>query len=320
MAIFITVRKIINMIRINRFEGLIAAPFTPMDKKGIINYDIIPGYYDLLEKNGVTGAFINGSTGECASLTSKERQLQAEAWSSCHRAGGKVRIINMIGGTSYQECIDHALLSSENAIEAVAIVAPYYFKPSSEDALAEFCTRVGEAVPCMPVYFYHIPVLTGVNLSMFTFIRKISDMLPNFAGIKFTHEDMMDFQLCLNYKDGAYNLLWGRDECLLSALATGCRGAVGSTFNYAAPLYLKLIEVFNSGDIAEARRLQNLSIEIVRLLGKYGGMGTGKAFMKYIGLDCGSFRSPVSNMEKSLYASFVKDVEGLGAEEVFSKL
>jgi dihydrodipicolinate synthase/N-acetylneuraminate lyase len=51
-------------MKIQKYEGLVAAPFTPMDKDGNINYDMIKPYYDFLEKNGVVGAFINGSTGE----------------------------------------------------------------------------------------------------------------------------------------------------------------------------------------------------------------------------------------------------------------
>lgn len=305
------------MININKFTGLVAAPFTPMDEKGNINYSLIPDYYKMLEKNGIKGAFINGSTGEGPSLTMKEKQLQTEAWAACSRKGGKVRIISLVGGTSYKECIENAIFSKEAGAAAIAVVAPYYFRPPTEDILAEFCAKVGESVPEMPLYFYHIPELTGVNLSMHSFLRKVTVMVPGFTGIKFTHNDMMDLQLCLSYKNGAYDILWGHDECLLPALAAGCRGAVGSTYNYAAPLYHKLINAFEN-DMSEARRLQNLSVSIVSLLGKYGGMATGKAFMKYIGLDCGNFRSPVVNMDPELYGSFECDVRSLNIDGYFS--
>jgi N-acetylneuraminate lyase len=151
------------------------------------------------------------------------------------------------------------------------------------------------------------------------FLELISQMLPNFAGIKYTHEDFMDFLTCLNFDGGKYDLLWGRDECILSALVLGCKGAVGSTYNYAAPLYHSLIVAFNNGDLDKARQLQLLSIIIVELLGKYGGMATGKAFMKYVGLDCGSFRSPVKNMPDDQFDKFVKDVMRLHMDHMFSR-
>ena len=293
-------------MNIQKFEGLVAAPFTPMDEAGNLNLSIIPEYYNFLEKNGVTGVFINGTTGEGPSLTQKEKQLQAEAWSECLKSGGKMRIINLVGGTSYQECIENAIFSKETGLSAIAIVAPYYFKPADETQLAEFVARVGESVPDMPVYFYHIPLFTGVNMPMAGFLKKISVMLPNFAGIKYTPEDFGDLLSCLNFEDGKYDILWGRDECLLSALVSGCRGAVGSTYNFAAPLYLALIDSFNKGNLSEARKLQQLSVDIVSLFGKYGGIATGKAFMKYVGIDCGKFRSPVKNMTDEMYGDFVK--------------
>jgi N-acetylneuraminate lyase len=306
-------------MKINKHEGLIAAPFTPMDKRGNLNSDMIPDYYKFLEKNGITAAFVNGSTGEGASMTQKEKMLNASKWVECYKAGGKMHVINLVGGTSYQECIENAIFSYEAGIAAIAMVAPYYFKPSDAGHLAEFVARVGESVPDMPVYFYHIPVLTGVTIPMKGFLERISGMLPNFAGIKYTHEDFMDFMWCLSYKNGEYDLLWGRDECMLSALVIGTKGFIGSTYNYAAPIYISLIKAFNEGNLVEARDMQNKSIGMINLLGKYGGMGTGKAFMKYVGLDCGEFRLPVSNMDNSLYDEFVMDIRKLDIEEWFSR-
>jgi N-acetylneuraminate lyase len=151
------------MITINKFAGLVAAPFTPMDKYGNLNLELVPEYYSFLEKNGIVGAFINGSNGEGVSMTQKEKQIHASKWAECLRKGGKTRIINLVGGTSYNECIENAVFSAEAGLSAIALLAPYYFKPSDETQLAEFVARVGESVPDTPVYFYHIPVLTGLR-------------------------------------------------------------------------------------------------------------------------------------------------------------
>ena len=144
-------------------------------------------------------------------------------------------------------------------------------------------------------------------------------MLPNFAGLKYTDEDLMDFLSCINYRDGEFDMLYGRDEFMLAVLALGCKGFVGSTYNYAAPLYHKLIKAFKGGNLEEARKLQQKSIDMIELLGKYGGMATGKAYMKLAGLDCGNFRPPVSNMPDGMFSAFVKDVKELGIDDLFSK-
>ena len=47
-------------------------------------------------------------------------------------------------------------------------------------------------------------------------------------------------------------ILMGRDEMLLGALATGVKGAVGSTYNYAAPVYQRIRAAVASGNFDAA--------------------------------------------------------------------
>ncbi|HCY42050.1 MAG TPA: dihydrodipicolinate synthetase [Prolixibacteraceae bacterium] len=303
-----------------KFEGLIAAPFTPMDSKGEILYDQISVYYDFLGKNKIVGAFINGSTGEGVSLTQKEKMKTVEAWTAKSKEKKTVKIISLVGGTSYKECIENAQHSAENGIDAIALLAPYYFKPAGAKQLAEFCALVAEAVPQTPVYFYHIPVLSGCYVNMIDFLQEAAPIIPNLVGIKYTHEDFMDFLSCIHFMDGKFDMMWGRDENMLSALALGSRSAVGSTFNYAAPLYYQMIDAFDNNDLPKARKLQQMSIDMIRLLGKYGGIATGKAYMKYVGLDMGQFRLPVKNTWVENYENFTNDVNSLNMQEFFSKL
>lgn len=304
-------------MEIKKFEGLVAAPFTPMFPDGEINTGIIGRYHDMLVKNCVVGAFINGSTGEGVSTTMREKLEVMETWAK-HSSSGSLKVINLLGGTCAKDCIEMAKESQKMGIYAVALTSPSYFKPANVKMLAEFFVKVAEAVPEMPVYYYHIPVLTGGFFNMIDFMREVATRVPNFAGIKYTHEDFLDFLSCLNYDGGRYDMLWGRDENFLSALVLGARGAVGSTFNYAAPLYYRLIEAFDRNDLVAARAHQQKSIDMITLLGKYGGIATGKAYMRFIGLECGEFRLPVRNMSLTDYEAFVTDVKSLEMDELFS--
>jgi len=306
-------------MKIEKITGLIAAPFTPMHPDGEVNVQVIEKYHGLLSSTGVVGAFINGSTGEGVSTTLREKLMVAEAWAKA-TSGGNIKVINHLGGTCYKDCIELAKESKKMGLHAVALTSPSYFKPANVKMLAEFFSKVAESVPDMPVYYYHIPVLTGGFFNMIDFVREVAPRVQNFAGIKYTHEDFMDFLSCLNYESGRYDMLWGRDENFLSALVLGARGAVGSTYNYAAPLYHKMIEAFDRNDQEGARALQQKSIDIITLLGKYGGIATGKAYMRFIGLDCGEFRLPVRNMSSSDYLAFVRDVKNLDMDDLFSKI
>jgi N-acetylneuraminate lyase len=298
-------------MKIQRLQGLIAAPFTPMNNDGSLHLDIIPAYYEMLKANGITGAFICGSTGEGVSLTVSERKAVAEAWAACTKNDSSFTVMPLLGGTCLADCKELALHAKAVGLDAVSFTAPFYFKPANAEVLAQCCAEVAAVVPDMPFYYYHIPVLTGVGFTMYDLLQAIDGKVPNFAGIKYTHEDFMDFLSCINFKNGKYDMLWGRDENMLPALALGTKASVGSTFNYAAPLYYKLIDAFNNGDLASAQSLQQQSIDMIRLLGKYGGIATGKAYMKLIGVDCGEFRLPVKNMSAEEFTAFKKDVAQL---------
>ena len=298
-----------NIENKNHLQGLIAAPFTPMHADGSLNLDIIPAYYQMLKDNGITGAFICGSTGEGVSLTTNEKKLVAEAWASCTKQDKEFKVMTLLGGTSISDCKDLARHARKIGLYAVSFTAPFYFKPADVDVLAKICEEIAAEVPDMPFYYYHIPVLTGVGFAMFDLLRAVDGKISNFAGVKYTHEDFMDFLSCLHFQNGKYDMLWGRDENMLPALSLGAKGAVGSTFNYAAPLYYNLIDAFDKNDLKKAQQLQQQSIDIIRLLGKYGGIATGKAYMKIIGVDCGEFRLPVRNMTTEKFNSFKEDVE-----------
>lgn len=292
-------------------EGLISAPFTPMHADGSVNTAIIPTYYQFLKNNGVTGAFICGSTGEGVSMSTAEKKTVAKAWADCTKGDADFKVMLFLGGTSIVDCKELAIYAEEIGLYAISFTAPFYFKPANADMLAKACAEIAAVVPDMPFYYYHIPVLTGVNIAMYDLLQAVDGKIANFAGIKYTHEDFMDFQTCMNFQNGKYDMLWGRDENLLSALALGTKGGVGSTFNYLAPLYYDLIAAFEKNDLKTAQQLQQKSIDFIRLLGKYGGIATGKAYMKLVGIDCGEFRLPVKNMDAQQFELFKADVQKL---------
>lgn len=287
---------------------------------GSLHLNLIPSYYQLLKANGVNGAFVCGSTGEGVSMTAKEKMAVAEAWADATRGDADFRVMTLVGGTCLTECMELARHAERVGLYGVSFTAPFYFKPADVDMLAQACVAVAEVVPDMPFYYYHIPVLTGVDFPMIGLLKKIDGKLPNFSGIKYTHEDFMDFLSCLHFKGGKYDMLWGRDENMLPALSLGAKAAVGSTFNYAAPLYHRLIEAFHKGDLEGAQRLQQQSIDMIFLLGKYGGIATGKDYMRRIGLDCGQFRLPVKNMSEVQWEAFQRDVDALGFDSFRSRI
>src|SRR5690606_8847226 len=150
-------------MKIEHITGLIAAPFTPFDNDDRINLDLIPAYYETLIRNKVTGAFICGSTGEGVSLTYEEKIAVMEKWREVSNDNTTFKLIMFLGGTNLKECKMLAVKAEEIGVDAVSLTAPFYFKPRNVEYLARICKEVARVCPNTPFYYYHIPVLTGVN-------------------------------------------------------------------------------------------------------------------------------------------------------------
>ena len=291
--------------------GLVAAPHTPMTANGAIAADVVARQADILISDGIAGAFICGSTGESHSLTAAERMTIAEAWRAAI-GSRKLKLIVHAGHNSIEDARTLAAHAARIKADAVAIMAPCYYKPGNVDELIEFCALVAAAAPNLPFYFYDIPALTGVNVSMPDFLKKGAGRIPNLAGLKFTTSNFMSLQQCLEAEDGRFNILFGVDEMLLGALALGVHGAVGSTYNYAAPLYQKIINAFEAGDLATARSLQLKSVKLVEFLCQCGVLPGGKALMSLLGADCGPVRPPLRNLTEEQKMRLFAQVKALG--------
>ena len=265
--------------------GLIAPPFTALDEDGSLNLSPIEKQAELLVANRVAGVFLCGTTGESVSLTTAERMQLAERWQAA--AGTSLKVIVHVGAASLIDCRTLAAHAQQIGVAAVACFAPFFFKPGSVADLVAFEAEVATAARGLPFYFYHIPSMTGVSFPVAEFFRAAAGRIPNLAGAKFTFENLMDFAECVRLDDGRYNVLFGRDELMLAGLALGARGAIGTTFNFAAPIFHRLIAAFQRGDLAAAQAEQGRANAMIGAFNRFGGLPAGKAMMKMIGLDCG---------------------------------
>lgn len=179
---------------------------------------------------------------------------------------------------------------------AISVMAPSYFKPAAVADLIDFCAPIAAEADPLPFYFYDIPVMTGVRLRTSEFLYQARFRIPTLRGLKYSNDDLMGLQECVRLENGAFDVLFGSDECLLAGLSLGIRGAVGSTYNFAAPVYQRLIKAFEKHDLETARTLQGRSVDLVRTLSEYGFLAASKTLMGMLGVDCGPVRPPLRNL------------------------
>jgi N-acetylneuraminate lyase len=294
--------------------GIVPAVFTPMHPDGSLNLAMVGPVVERLVAAGASGLYACGSTGEGASLTREERMAVAEAY--VQAAGGRLPVVVQVGHDSLREAQRLAVHAQSIGAAAISAVPPVYFKIDTLDRLLDCLGEICAATPGLPFYYYHIPRLTAVRIDVVELLRLAGERLPALRGVKYSDFTIYELQACAELDGGCYNILFGSDEMLLSGLVGGAHGAVGTTYSFAAPLYVRLFEAFQRGDIPEAQRLQSLAVQMVRAINRYAtppaNLPPMKAMMKLIGLDCGPLRLPLPSLTAEQEAALRKAMGELG--------
>ncbi|MEG1635597.1 MAG: dihydrodipicolinate synthase family protein [Rikenellaceae bacterium] len=289
-------------------KGLVAAAFTPMDKNGDVNLSVIDKYADYIAKNNMQGVFVCGTTGESLSLTICERKQILEKWVSA--ASRRFKVIAHVGCNSVREAMDLAAHAEKCGSDAIAAMPPCFFRPANVKNLIAFFTPIASSAPNLPFYYYNIPSMAGVDLSVAEFLSEGAKAMPNLVGTKYTHNNLMEMRDCITLNGGKFEVLHGYDETMVAGLALGAVAGVGSTYNYIPDVYHGIMNAMSRGDIEKARELQTRSIEVVKVIIKHGGgLRGGKAIMNLIGIECGNCRTPVAPMTEDEYNSLRKELD-----------
>ena len=296
-----------------KITGLIDAPFTPMHANGDVNYDIIPAYAAMLQRNGLKGVFINGSSGEGYMLTTDERCRLAEAWMAATRGFADFKVIVHVGSCCVRESRELAAHAQKIGAWGIGAMASPFPKVARIEELVKYIEEIACGAPELPFYYYHIPAFNGAFLSMYDLLQAVDGRVPNFAGIKYTFESLYEYNRCRRYKDGRFDMLHGQDETILPCLAMGgAQGGIGGTTNYNGRCLTGIIEAWKAGDLERARQLQNYAQDVIDVICHFrGNIVGGKRIMKLIGLDMGPNRTPFQTMTDEEEARLRAELEAI---------
>lgn len=293
-----------------RFEGLIAAAHSPMSEGGSLAPEVVPLQAALHREQGNAGVFICGSTGEAHSLVREERCILAEAWS--REIDDTLPLIVHVGCNALPDACALAEHAAGVGACAIACHAPCYEKPRTIEELVFFLAEVAVAAPDTPFYYYDIPSFTGVSFPIVEVLLAAAERIPTLTGVKFTSIDDAVEAACVELEGGRFEVLHGCDERLMVGLELGCRGAVGSTYNYAAPIYRRVVDLLEIGDRSGAKTAQAQAVRLVEAIIPFGVLRAGKAIMGMLGVDCGPPRlpsTPLSDDERRMLRSALSGLD-----------
>ena len=138
------------------------------------------------------------------------------------------------------------------------------------------------------------------------------DRLPTFCGIKYSDGGSL-YNLPLLEKVGrGLEFLGGSDEAYLMSVAQGFRAAVGSTYNYAAPIYDRVREAVEAGDLADARVWQSRALEMLGAMFGTCGRASLKVMMSMVDIDCGPVRRPIDPATPRQMNALRRQLEEMG--------
>ena len=274
---------------VTKYQGIIPAFYACYDSDGAIDPQAVRALTEYLMNKGVKGLYVGGSSGECIYQSVEERKLVLENVMAVAR--GKLTIIAHVACNNTADSRELAAHAEAQGVDAIAAIPPIYFH-LPEHAIARYWNDISDAAPNTDFVIYNIPQLAGVALT----IPLLHEMQknPRVVGVKNSSMPVQDIQM---WRDEGVIVFNGPDEQLLSGLAAGAIGGIGGTYAAMPELFLKIRELFLSGQMERAREVQNEVCRIIyKLCSAHGNMYAviKGVLRKQGGPDCGSVRLPLA--------------------------
>ncbi|CAO1332995.1 unnamed protein product [Diamesa hyperborea] len=239
------------MSRLPEFKGLMAPVFTPFLDDSSINYEIIEEYARMLKDKGISAFLVNGTSGEGMSLSVDERKKVTEKWMEvCKKFD--ILVMVQISGCPFFDVVELAKHAASLNVDGILCLPELYFKPKTVSQLVEYMKDISKYCDKIPLYYYHIPQFTQVELNMALFMEIAKKEISNFCGIKFTSGDLEKGLPCLEHGQ----VFLGSDTILCGAIALGFESAIMTTLNINPDISIKIVELMKAGNNEEARKHQ----------------------------------------------------------------
>ncbi len=281
-------------MKLEKLTGILPALVTAFDENGV-DTKTTGKLVDKLLGAGVDGMYIGGSTGEMVLQSVAERKALLEC--VIEAAAGRGAMIAHIGAMTTADTVELAKHAKTAGADAVSSVTPLYYKYTFRE-IKNYYQRIADAAE-LPVIIYNIPALTGTVLSGDQLCELLS--IPGIGGMKFTSSDFYQLErLRTAFPDHIfYN---GSDEMLLSGLAAGADGGIGTTYNYQPERMVNIRKAFLANDIKGARKLQSEANQTIEVILRNGVLVSTKKLLELMGMPVGVCREPIMPLSDEMVA------------------
>lgn len=265
----------------DRLKGIIPPMVTPLTASRALDKVGVRNMVKHLVAGGVDGVFLLGTTGEGPHLpyglrAELVRLTCAEVKRACGGRGGAIPVLVGITETNLDAALTFAKHCKSFGASAVVAAPPYYFKLTQSECVAWYRT-LADGSP-LPVVVYDMPAHTDTIVAPDTLAKIVAhknvialkDSSANIALFNKFRATLMDTE--------NFSLFMGPDEAMGEAVMMGAQGGVCTGANLWPKTFKKMYEAAVVGDVAEVRRLQQITTTSSYLL---YGLGDGQiGFLK----------------------------------------
>jgi 4-hydroxy-2-oxoglutarate aldolase len=274
-------------------EGVYVALTTPFVDDEVSTGKIQANVREL-NRTGLAGYLVLGSTGECVSLSDEESEKLVEAVVEAAAPGKKILV-----GTareSTQGTIDFTNRFAGRGISAALVRPPSYYKSKmTREALKKHFLAVADRSR-LPVLVYNMPQNTGISLEP----QLIVDLAPhpNIAGLKESSGSLAFLGEVIRDVPADFQYFLGSGHVVYPGLAMGACGAILAVANAAPEMSAGILELFKSGKREDARKLQLDLIPLNKALTEVYGIAGLKYAQDLRGYYGGPVRLPLLPVEE----------------------
>ena len=279
------------MTDIKKYQGIFPAFYACYEDDGSVSPARTRALAKYLLDKGVKGLYVGGSSGECIYQSVAERKVILE--NVMAEVGGKMTIIAHVACNNTADSQELARHAESLGVDAIASIPPIYFHLPPY-GIADYWNDISAAAPNTDFIIYNIPQLAGVSLT----IPLLQEMKknPRVIGVKNSSMPTQDIQMWKDEGGPDFVVMNGPDEQFISGLAMGATGGIGGTYAVMPELYLKVMSLYQAGEMKLAAEIQNEICRIIyKMCSAHGNLyAVMKAVLKKHGMDVGSVRKPLS--------------------------
>lgn len=262
---------------------------TPFKKDGNIDFESLKGLTNFLINGNVEYLVVLGTTGESATINSKEKQQIFSFVSEVNN--NRVPLVAGIGGNDTHEVAEGFVQFELSGYDAILSVSPYYNKPNQEGLFRHY-EKLNDETP-LPIILYNVPGRTGMNVTAETTLR-IAEGCKNIIAIKEASGNFDQVMQIIKYKPAGFEVISGDDSITLPIIACGGVGVISVVANAYPKQFSDMVRYCLQGDFESARPLHYQLTDIISTLFVEGSPSGLKAYLSEMGI-CGNyFRLPVA--------------------------